>query len=85
MKKVATPGRTQSITPRELLQNTIASDPEPKQKQKPIKCRKKEGGCGRRCGQDHVVSEEARRAPEEFVAEDVPENHVVSEDVGKLI
>ena len=46
--------------------------------------KKKEGGCGRRCGQDHVVSEEARRAPEEFVAEDVPENHVVSEDVGML-
>ena len=41
MKKVATPGRTQSVTPRELLQNTIASDPEPKEKQKPIKCRKK--------------------------------------------
>ena len=32
----------------------------------------------------HLVSEEARRAPEEFVAEDVPENHVVSEDVGML-
>ena len=30
--------RTQSVTPRELLQNTIASDPEPKEKQKPIKC-----------------------------------------------
>ena len=32
----------------------------------------------------YLVSEEARRAPEEFVAEDVPENHVVSEDVGML-
>ena len=30
------------------------------------------------------ISEEVRRAPEEFVAEDVPENHVVSEDVGML-
>ena len=36
------------------------------------------------CFIDHVVSEEARRAPEEFVAEDVPENHVVSDDVGML-
>ena len=32
----------------------------------------------------YLVSEEARRAPEEFVAEDVPENHVVSEDVAML-
>ena len=32
----------------------------------------------------YLVSEEARRGPEEFVAEDVPENHVVSEDVGML-
>ena len=36
MKKVATPGRTQSVTPRELLQNTIANGP--KEKQKPTKC-----------------------------------------------
>ena len=41
MKKEATPSRTQSVTPRKLLQNTIANDPEPKEKQKPIKSRKK--------------------------------------------
>ena len=41
MKKVATSSRTQSVTPRELLQNTIASDPEPKEKQKPQKMPKK--------------------------------------------
>ena len=35
-EKVATPGRTQSVTPRKLLQNTIANGP--KEKQKPIKC-----------------------------------------------
>ena len=36
--------------------------------------------------QDYVVSdhEGARRALKGFVAEDVPENHVVSEDVGML-
>ena len=78
MKKVATPGRTQSVTPRKLLQNTIANGP--KKKQKPITCQKKE------VAEDVAkISEEVRRAPEEFVAEDVPENHVVSEDVGKLI
>ena len=58
MKKVATPSRTQSVTPRKLLQNTIANDPEPKEKQKPIKSEKKEGGCGRRYGRGHVVSED---------------------------
>ena len=41
MKKEATPSRTQSVTPRKLLQNTIVNDPEPKEKQKPIKSRKK--------------------------------------------
>ena len=58
MKKEATPSRTQSVTPRKLLQNTIANDPEPKEKQKPIKSEKKEGGCGRRYGRGHVVSED---------------------------
>ena len=41
MKKVATPGRTQSVTPRELLQNTIASEPKGK---KPMKRWKKGRG-----------------------------------------